>query len=208
MMSELIAEDKRRVFELEAQLAEYEKGTNKTIQASDIQLGLEEMGKRLVELERQANNESKSRRDDMRRRVSHLRSTHTHVKQSLEVIMRRRDSQKYESARRELFGGASDDGQSNVNIDLELAESASLDRSSNMVNTYIAQGQETLNELLDQKNRLKNIQRKVFDIMNYLGISQSIIKAVEKRDFTDKWIVIIGMVVVSLFLLVLWWFKR
>lgn len=207
MLSELIAEDKRRVFELEAQLVEYEKGTNKAVQASDIQLGLEEMGKRLVELERQANNESKSRRDDMRRRVSHLRSTHTHVKQSLEVIMRRRDSQKYESARRDLFGDTSGDGQSNVNIDLEMAESASLDRSSNMVNTYIAQGQETLNELLEQKDRLKNIQRKVFDIMNYLGISQSIIKAVEKRDFTDKWIVIIGMMVVSSFLLVLWWFK-
>ena len=207
MLSELIAEDKRRVFELEAQLVEYEKGTNKAVQASDIQLGLEEMGKRLVELERQANNESKSRRDDMRRRVSHLRSTHTHVKQSLEVIMRRRDSQKYESARRDLFGDTSGDGQSNVNIDLEMAESASLDRSSNMVNTYIAQGQETLNELLEQKDRLKNIQRKVFDIMNYLGISQSIIKAVEKRDFTDKWIVIIGMIVVSSFLLVLWWFK-
>ena len=155
-----------------------------------------------------ANNESKSRRDDMRRRVSHLRSTHTHVKQSLEVIRRRRDSQKYESAKRELFGGASNDAHSNVNIDLEMAEAASLDRSSNMLNTYIAQGQETLNELLEQKDRLKNIQRKVFDIMNYLGISQSIIKAVEKRDFTDKWIVFIGMVVVSLFLLVLWWFRR
>ena len=207
MLSELIAEDKRRVFELEAQLVEYEKGTNKAVQASDIQLGLEEMGKRLVELERQANNESKSRRDDMRRRVSHLRSTHTHVKQSLEVIMRRRDSQKYESARRDLFGDTSGDGQSNVNIDLEMAESASLDRSSNMVNTYIAQGQETLNELLEQKDRLKNIQRKVFDIMNYLGISQNIIKAVEKRDFTDKWIVFIGMIIVSLFLLVLWWIR-
>ena len=206
MLSELIAEDKRRVFELEAQLAEYEKGSNKALQASDIQLGLEEMGKRLLDLERQASNESKGRRDDMRRRVAHLRSTHTHVKQSLEVIMRRRDFQKYESEKRELFGG-SGDTQSNVNIDLEMAESGSLDRSSNMVNSYIAQGQETLNELLQQKDRLKNIQRKVFDIMNYLGISQNIIKAVEKRDFTDKWIVFIGMIIVSLFLLVLWWIR-
>ena len=82
MLSELIAEDKRRVFELEQQLAEFEKGS-KSIHASDISLGfdevanlsqlkpkiyskpvtnfhasdisvgLDEMGKRLIELEKQ-----------------------------------------------------------------------------------------------------------------------------------------------------------
>ena len=90
MLSELLAEDKRRVFELEQQLAEFEKGS-KTVQASDISLGLEEMGKRLTDLEKQANNESKGRRDDMRRRVAHLRSTHTHVRQCLEVHASHRD---------------------------------------------------------------------------------------------------------------------
>lgn len=68
MLSELIAEDKRRLFELEQQLAEYERGS-KSVHASDISLGLEELSKRLVELEKQANSESKGRRDDMRRYV-------------------------------------------------------------------------------------------------------------------------------------------
>lgn len=180
MLTELIAEDKRRVFELEQQLAEFEKG-NKSIHASDISLGLDEMAKRLNELEIQANNESKGRRDDMRRRVAHLRSTHTHVKQSLDVIVRRRDQQKYDNERRyiyysttmlsrlsskfgeyrDLFRNSRGDSETDINIDLEMAENHSLDRSSSMVNSYIAQGQETLSELLSQKDRLKNIQRKV-----------------------------------------------
>ena len=210
MLSELLAEDKRRIFELEQQLAEYEKG-NKSVHASDISLGLEEMGKRLSELEKQANSESKGRRDDMRRRVAHLRSTHTHIRQSLEVFVRRRDQQKYEKEKRELFGVGGGDGDrssAGVNIDLEMAERDSLHRSSQMVGEYLAHGQETLNELLDQKARLKGIQRKVFDIMNYLGVSQSIIKAVEKRDLTDKWIVLSGMVIVTTFTIGLWWFIK
>ena len=203
MLSELLSEDKRKLYELEQKLAEFEKG-NPSIQAIDISLGLEEMAKRLTELEKQANNESKARRDDMRRRVAHLKSTHTHVKQSFDVLIRRKENLKYEHARKDLFGGSDDN--LNLNIDLELAENDSLNRSSNMINSYIAQGQETLQELLSQKDRLKNVQRKVLDIMNYLGISNSIMKAVERRDFTDKWIVISGMILTSGLTFLLWWY--
>ena len=105
-------------------------------------------------------------------------------------------------------GGDGDRSSAGVNIDLEMAERDSLHRSSQMVGEYLAHGQETLNELLDQKARLKGIQRKVFDIMNYLGVSQSIIKAVEKRDLTDKWIVLSGMVIVTTFTIGLWWFIK
>ena len=90
MLSELIAEDKRRLSDLvrrfkpmciffltlhvyikEQQIAEFEKGSKK-FQSYDIFLGLNEMSIRLEELEKQANKESKGRRDDMRRRVGKI----------------------------------------------------------------------------------------------------------------------------------------
>ncbi len=77
-----------------------------------------------------------------------------------------------------------------------------------MINQYIAIGQNTLQDLLAQKERLKSVQRKVLDILNYLGLSNSIMKAVEKRDVTDKWIVIIGMVIVLALLFWIWWYLK
>jgi hypothetical protein len=53
-------------------------------------------------------------------------STHTHIKQSLDVIVRRRDQQRYEQEKRDLFGNRSGDGEHDVNIDLEMAEGITL----------------------------------------------------------------------------------
>ena len=140
------------------------------------------------------------------RRVGYLRSTYTHVKQSLEVMVRRRDQLRYEQDRRDLFRNSS--GGGDVNVDLELAEGESLDRSSSMVQGYLTAGQETLHELLSQKDRLKGVQRRVLDIMGYLGVSASIMKAVERREAVDKWIVYGGMMIVSAITFSLWWYFR
>ena len=121
--------------------------------------------------------------------------------------MRRREQLKYEQDRRDLFGNSMDGG-GRVNVDLELAEGESLDRSSSMVQDYISAGQETLQELLSQKDRLKGVHRRVLDIMGYLGVSASIMKAVERRDAIDKWIVYCGIFLVSVFTFLLWWYFR
>jgi Golgi SNAP receptor complex protein 2 len=201
MLSELIAEDKRRICELEQQLAEFERG-GRNVYASDISLGLEEMTRRLDELEKQANKESKARRDDMRRRVQHLKNSHSHIKQSLDNLIKRRETSRFENEKRELFGNSNEDYS---NIDLEMAEGDSLSRSSNMINNYIATGREALNELLNQKDRLKGVQKKVLDILNLLGISGSIMRAVERRDVFDKWLVYIGIILITLLLFFVWW---
>jgi golgi SNAP receptor complex member 2 len=121
-------------------------------------------------------------------------------------MVRRRDQLRYEQDRRDLFRNSS--GGGDVNVDLELAEGESLDRSSSMVQGYLTAGQETLHELLSQKDRLKGVQRRVLDIMGYLGVSASIMKAVERREAVDKWIVYGGMMIVSAITFSLWWYLR
>src|SRR5690349_14398311 len=79
MLSELLPEEKKRLHDLEQQLAELEHG-NTVIQTNDISLGLEEMATRLDELDKLVQKESKLRKDDYRRRVQHLRTTHNNIK--------------------------------------------------------------------------------------------------------------------------------
>ena len=205
MISELLPEDKRRLHELELQLVELERG-NPNLHPSDIYLGLNEMNSRLEQLETLAAKESKGRREDCRRRVQHLRNSHQHIKSSLDNFVKRRNPQGNDALRQELFGNA--DLEGGRNVELEIAENSSLTRSEDMVNQYIAIGQQTLEELMSQKDRLKNVQRKVFDILNYLGISNSIMRAVDRRDIVDKWIVIAGMIAILLLIFFIWYYWR
>ncbi len=92
--------------------------------------------------------------------------------------------------------------------DAEVAENTSLNNSSRIMNDYLATGKETLDNLLSQRERLKSVKRKLFDILNYLGLSNTIIRVVEKRDYVDKFIVYGGMIVITLLLILVYCYFR
>jgi Golgi SNAP receptor complex protein 2 len=206
MLSELLPEEKRRLHELEQQLIELEHG-NSVIQTNDITIGLEEMANRLDGLDKLVQKESKLRKEDYRRRVQHLRTIYNTIKTSLVGLLKRKEKMNYSTQRRELFSGARPEEDKDA-MALELAENGSLDRSGRMMNEYISVGQETLNELVGQKERLKNIQRKVFDIMNYLGLANSIMKSVDGRETVDKYIVYAGMTLITMLIFAIWFFLK
>ena len=209
MLLELISEDKRRIFELEQQIVQIER-TNDSKLLSDVYLGLSEMANRIENLENMANQEPRARRQDMRRRVAHLKGSHIHIQSSLGVLANRIRSSKYETQRNELFGDSHNDGNNdNHLLDLEAAvsESTSLDRSQGMVQSYLSIGRETLEDLYSQKERLKGVQRKALDILNYLGLSQSIMKNVENRENIDKWITYIGMFTITCILVSILYYR-
>ncbi len=205
MLSELLPEEKRRLHEIEQQLIELERG-NSTIHSSDVFLGLQEMSLRLNDLEKLLLRESKAKKDDYRRRLQHLRASHSHVRDSLENYIKRTCSNDYSLQKAKLL--ASTATYSQQDLELEMAESGSLSRSSQMIGEYLSIGQETLSELVNQRERLKSIQRKAFDMLNYLGISNSLLKYIERRDGMDKWIVYGGMIIIVLLLFFVIWFLK
>lgn len=214
MIAEIFPEEKKRLYELEQQLFLLEKG-NTSIRISDVYIGVEDMGKRLENLDQLTLQESKNRRDDYRRKIQHLKSTHAHIKSGLDAYAKvKRYTHIYdagpgfEDQKRQLFGNNNNEYNIDVNYDIEKAESESINRSSKMVGDYIKQGQETLSELLSQKERLKGIQRKVFDIMNYLGVSNNIMRAVERREIVDRWILFGGMALVTFLIIMILFYWR
>lgn len=208
---------------------------NNNLKYDDITIALKDMIPRLDYLESLLCQESnKTRRDDMQRRVKHLKQSYEHVKQSLQNYLKRRNinyNVDYELNKVELFSGGTNSAHSThvsphnafenahltspyqpcnypsqEQIDIENAENASLLRSRNMVNDYIQSGSETLSELSSQRSRLKGIHRKVYDMVNSLGISNSLLKLIENRDLNDARIVYGGMFVICCILGGLFWF--
>ena len=217
LLSELMPEAKRKLYDLEQQLVDADRATSSSsygnypaVHISDIYLGIKEMTLQIEELERLASNEPKNYRDDSKRRVAHLRNSLIHIKSSADSIAKRKSSSSNEMMRRELMGnsysnGFDVEGGEEGNVNAMLSENASILRSSSMVSGYLQAGSETLQELLSQRERLKGVQRKVLDMLNYLGLSNSIMRTVEQRGRIDAIIVYTGMGLVTLLIIVLWW---
>lgn len=69
-----------------------------------------------------------------------------------------------------------------------VKEDQSLQRSIHMVDDYMKQGQESLAKLREQGFTLKNAQRRILDVANTLGLSQTTIRWIERRTAEDKYI--------------------
>ena len=57
------------------------------------------------------------------------------------------------------------------------------------------QGQETLTALRDQRNLMKNIKKKMLDISSMLGMSNTVMRLIERRSEGDKYLLFGGMIV-------------
>jgi Golgi SNAP receptor complex protein 2 len=207
MLQDTISDIKQQIHDIEISANQLEHGSPDSILENQLTARLSEIGCQLVELDQLVLLEPKARRDDFRRRVQHLKSSYFHIKASFEHGLRRMNVGVLNAQKEKLFEGANSANYSS-DISLEMAESGSLSRSSLKMNEYLAVGQETLSELLSQRDRLKSIQRKVFDILGYLGVSSSLMRAVERRDYVDQIIVYGGMILITLLLVFVWLYYR
>eukprot|EP01039_Chlorochromonas_danica_P008750 gene8750-9644_t len=205
MLSELLPEEKHKLHEIEQQLLDIQ-GGKATQNIGKVLDSLKQFNLTLVQIDKLVEKEPKARKDDYRRRVQHLRSTYHNLKAMADNLAGRIGDQ--ELKKNLLFGPPRPDSSPQNDIALELAENGSLTRSTQYVNDYISIGRETLSELINQRERLKGIQRKALDMLNYLGISGNLLKSVESRDAVDKWIVYIGMILILVVLYVIWRYVR
>ncbi|PKS06002.1 hypothetical protein jhhlp_007835 [Lomentospora prolificans] len=107
------------------------------------------------------------------------------------------------SARRHPGGGPG--SQLTFGSGDELRESHALREQNFFSNTnsalddYIARGQAVLGDLGQQKEMLKNTQKRLYSVANTLGVSGDTIKMIERRAREDKWIFAAGGIVFFLF---------
>merc|ERR1712157_206630 len=115
-----------------------------------------------------------------------------HQRQRDELLSRRRthNNNNDNSARRDM--------------DNLIKEDESLTQSTSMVLELINSGSASLNSLVTQRNRLKGVKRIMIDIGNKLGLSNSTMRIIERRDVTDAYLVLAGMVITLVVIYCLW----
>lgn len=71
--------------------------------------------------------------------------------------------------------------------------------TNNALDEYIMRGQAVLGSLSEQKEMMKNTQKRLYSVANTLGVSGETIRMVERRAKEDKWIFWGGVIIFLLF---------
>ncbi|KAJ1345288.1 hypothetical protein BSLG_000801 [Batrachochytrium salamandrivorans] len=107
-----------------------------------------------------------------------------------------------EATRQQRSNASGTEEQSTIlMMDGLLNERAVLDGADQGLEQYLSMGRSALQELYEQRSMLKSTQKRLLDVANSLGLSTSVIRFIEQRTASDKWILYGGL---SGTVLILW----
>ncbi|OIT20868.1 PREDICTED: membrin-11-like [Nicotiana attenuata] len=153
---------------------------------------------------------AKSQRDLWKRKVEQVAEEVDSLKDSLDKYNLQHQRRMQEVRERaELLGRASVDSSHVLRIfDDEAQAMQSARSSSRMLEETLATGAAILSKYSEQRDRLKRAQRKALDVLNTLGLSNSVMRLIEKRNRVDRWIKCAGMILTIIVLIFIWRWTR
>ncbi|XP_074628081.1 Golgi SNAP receptor complex member 2-like [Acropora palmata] len=86
-------------------------------------------------------------------------------------------------------------GETSIMIDHALQHNTSLQNADRGIGDLLSSGSSILTSLRDQRLTLKGAHKRILDIASTLGLSNTVIRLIDKRATQDKWIVFGGMIV-------------
>lgn len=153
---------------------------------------------------------AKSQRDLWKRKVEQVAEETESLKESLDKQFLRNQKRMMEAKERaELLGRANGDSAHVLRIfDEEAQAMQSARNSARMLEESYATGVAILSKYSEQRERLKKAQRKTLDVLNNVGLSNSVLKLIEKRHRGDRWIKYGGMILTIVVLFAFWRWTR
>jgi len=189
------------------QLAQIQNGL---LSPSELFLSLDELTMQLDIMESLVPKELPAQRDVWKRKILELREDAKQLRWQGEDQDRRMHANlRHQREREELltrrrkpktFGNNTDEHDMSNLAD----EGQSLQQSQYMVSELINSGQASLHGLIHQRQGLGRVTNILADMGNRLGLTQSTMRIIERRDITDAYLVFAGMVVTCLVLYVVW----
>ncbi|CAG7874393.1 unnamed protein product [Brassica rapa] len=150
----------------------------------------------------------KSQRDLWRRKTEQVGEEAEYLNKSLEKYMWRNQRKMNEAKERaDLLNRGSGEGAHILQIfDDEAQAMNSVKNSKRLLEDSFSSGVAILAKYAEQRDRLKRAQRKALDVLNTVGLSNSVLRLIERRNRVDTWIKYAGMIatIVILYLFIKW----
>jgi Golgi SNAP receptor complex protein 2 len=196
---QLFPKCRKLAYDARQQLAQVQNGV---LSPPDLYLSLEELGHQLDMMESLlVHRETPAQRQVWKRKIMELREDARTIQKAAEQYDRQVNSNvRQQRERNELLtrrrnkksGSASATEQDMSHL---ADESQSLQQSHLMVDDLLNTGEASLAGLVDQRSRLRGVRKVVADMANRLGLTNTTMRIIERRDITDAYLVFGGMVV-------------
>lgn len=166
---------------------------------SAIQARIDELCSNCERLTILVNKEPMSRRPQAKMRVDELKYEHRHLQAALGTIQRRRQEREEALQNREDLltrkFAPNDSRDTSIFIDQSIQFHSRAQDANRNVDDLIGSGSSILNNLREQRTTLKGAHRKILDVANTLGLSNTVMRLIERRAYQDKFILFGGMLV-------------
>lgn len=144
-----------------------------------------------------------SQRQNAKMRVDQLKYDSRHLSAALnswksQMLRRRREEMEREALLEQKFTA---NDQIDIMIDHNLQHNNSLRNASNGMDDLIQHGNGILEGLRSQRSTLKGAHKRLVDIGNTLGLSNTTMRLIEQRARQDGLILVAGMVFTCLVIL-------
>ncbi|XP_069970910.1 Golgi SNAP receptor complex member 2 [Penaeus vannamei] len=148
------------------------------------------------------NKEPPARRMNAKYRVDQLKYDFQHILNSFRVLQQRRQIRELEQKERDALLSrkftTNDQEETSIFLDHELQHHDKLKDANRNVDELLGVGTSILQGIRDQGNTLKGAHKRVLNLVNTLGLSNTVMRMIERRSTQDKYILIAGMVIVLL----------
>ena len=191
------ASARKIVMTVDELLRQLESGRDTSLELqSQISQHLYSLARELAQLEQELSSETGATRRSMwRRRIQQLHEESTIQRDSLGKYASAQHSKQKELEEREaLLERRRHNEQHTIMMDGLMGESRSLHTADLEIDSLTGNANSVLQTLGQQSAALKGIQRKVLDVASTLGVSNSVIRMIESRQFWDKVLVYAGMI--------------
>jgi len=174
---------------------------------NEIQRRLEHMWGNCDRLDMLAGKEPLARRQNARMRVDQLKYDLQHLNAALQSQVNKAASMNRAAIDREELlntqfttNASNRDSETAILINNAMGHQESLTRVNSHLDSILSQGAELMSGLQHQGSSLKGIRKKVLDVANTLGMSNTVIRMIERRGQGDKMFLIGGMIVTCIFM--------
>lgn len=149
---------------------------------------------------------AKSQRDLWKRKVEQIVEEADSLKDSLDKCFLQNQKRVQEAQERALLLGQANGDSSHILriFDDEAQAVQSVRNSSRMLDEAYATGVAILSKYSEQRDHLKRAQRKALDVLNRLGLSNSVLRLIERRNRIDRWIKYAGMIITIIMVIMFW----
>ncbi|XP_041672582.1 Golgi SNAP receptor complex member 2 [Cheilinus undulatus] len=197
-METLYHQTHKQIQEVQSLMGNLEKTDRQSVHLleNELQIRIDQIFNHLERLEILASKEPPNRRQNAKLRVNQLKYDVQHLRTALQNFQHRRYAREaQEREREELMSRTftTNDADTSIPIDETVQLNARLHNAHNNINNAIDNGNSILDSLRDQRSTLKETHKKMLDVANMIGLSNTVMRLIERRATQDKFIMIGGM---------------